>query len=166
LGVNQQSLSRNLKLSVFSRWILPSLILYLQRDRFLGQRLSQKWLIGLQLFRSIGGVFLIEYMLVNIPSNSHTLGIGDLIVALVALSVLFLSWRMKELPENAILLVIVVGVIDFLSAFFLGFTSSESPVQLFFPAIPNQVILFPTGVIPLFLVPYAIFFIRFLRLIN
>lgn len=35
---------------------------------------------------------------------------------------------------------------------------SETPLQLFFPAVPNHVIVFPTGMIPLFLVPYAIFF--------
>jgi hypothetical protein len=55
---------------------------------------------------------------------------------------------------------------DFMSAFFFGFTSSEgSPLQLFFPAVTNQLILFPTGMIPLFLVPYAIFF-HFLSLFN
>jgi hypothetical protein len=48
-------------------WIFPSLILYWQRDWFLSQKLSQKWLIGLQLFRSIGGVFLIENAVGNIP---------------------------------------------------------------------------------------------------
>jgi len=33
-------------------------ILYWQRSWFLSQELSQKWLVGLQLFRIIGGVFL------------------------------------------------------------------------------------------------------------
>jgi hypothetical protein len=32
-------------------WILPSFILYWQRNWFLNQELSQKWLIGLQLFQ-------------------------------------------------------------------------------------------------------------------
>ena len=56
------------------------------------------------------------------------------------------------------MVVIILGVADFMSAFFFGFTSSESPVQIFYPEIKNNVILFPTGMIPLFLVPYAIFF--------
>jgi hypothetical protein len=38
-----------------------------------------------------------------------------------------------------------------------GFTSSETLFQLFFPEVGNNVIVFPTGMIPLFLVPYAIF---------
>ena len=38
-------------------WILPSLILYWQRQWFFGQELSQRWLMGLQMFRVIGCVF-------------------------------------------------------------------------------------------------------------
>ena len=50
--------------------------------------------------------------------------------------------------------------------FFYGFTSSEgSPSQLFFPGVTDRLILFPTGMIPLFLVPYAIF-IHVLSLLN
>ena len=140
-------------------WILPSLILYLCRNWFLSQRLSQKWLIGLQGFRVIGGVFLIEMALGNIPGVfAYPAGIGDIIVAFVALTVLLRYRRVERITGGAVLVVIVVGVLDFLSAFFFGFFSSETPLQLFFPAVPNHVVVFPTGMIPLFLVPYAIFY--------
>jgi multidrug transporter EmrE-like cation transporter len=140
-------------------WILPSLILYLRRNWFLSQRLSQKWLIGLQVFRVIGSVFLIEVALGNIPATfAYPAGIGDIFVALVALTVLLRFRHMERIPWGAVLIVIVVGVLDFLSAFFFGFFSSETPLQLFFPAVPNTVVGFPTGMIPLFFVPYAIFF--------
>jgi hypothetical protein len=57
------------------------------------------------------------------------------------------------------MVVIAVRVADLMSAFFFGFFSSQTPLQLFFPAVVNNVIVFfPTGLIPLFLVPYAIFF--------
>jgi hypothetical protein len=49
-------------------------------------------------------------------------------------------------------------VADFISAFFFGYFSSDGPAQLFFPEIANNTLLYPTGLIPLFLVPYAIFF--------
>lgn len=62
------------------------------------------------------------------------------------------------IPGGAVFLVIGLGVADFLSAFFFGFFSSETPLQLFRPAVANNVLMFPTGMIPLFLVPYAIFF--------
>jgi hypothetical protein len=51
-----------------------------------------------------------------------------------------------------------VCVSIFLSALFFGFTSSASSLQLFHPAVPNHVIAFPTGIIPLVLVPYATLF--------
>jgi hypothetical protein len=43
-------------------------------------------------------------------------------------------------------------------AFFFGFTSMEGPAQLFAVGFENKLSLFPTGLIPLFLVPYAITF--------
>lgn len=146
-------------LIVPAAWILPSLILYIWKDWFLDKWLCQKWLIGLQLFRVIGGVFLIEMVRGNIPGIfAYPAGLGDLTVAFVAALVLLKYWNADRIPGAAVALVIVLGVADFLSAFFFGFGSSETPVQLFFPEVPNQVVLFPTGLIPLFLVPYAIFF--------
>ena len=140
-------------------WVLPSLILFLRRDWFLDRWLCQKWLIGLQLFRVIGGVFLIEMVRGNIPGVfAYPAGVGDLTVALVAALVLLKYWNAKRIPGAAVYLVITLGVADFLSAFFFGFGSSETPIQLFFPEVPNNVIVFPTGLIPLFFVPYAIFF--------
>jgi hypothetical protein len=140
-------------------WVVPSLILFLHRDWFLDRWLCQKWLIGLQLFRVIGGIFLIEMVRGNIPGVfAYPAGLGDLAVALVAGLVLLKYWNAKRIPGAAVALVITLGVADFLSAFFFGFGSSETPIQLFFPEVPNNVIVFPTGLIPLFFVPYAIFF--------
>jgi hypothetical protein len=58
-------------------------------------------------------------------------------------------------PPRAVILVAVVGLLDFTSAFFFGFTSSASPVQLFAFDNPNRVLDYPLGLIPVFLVPYA-----------
>ena len=140
-------------------WVAPSLILILLRKSLLEQPLSQHWLVGLQIFRAIGAVFLIEMAVGNQPGIfAYPAGIGDILVALVALAIL-LTYRSKsKIPPNAVVSLIVIGVADFISAFFFGFTSSATPLQLFFPDVQNQIILFPTGMIPLFLVPYAIFF--------
>lgn len=140
-------------------WLLPSLILYWKRNWFLSQKLSQNWLIGVQLFRVIGGVFLIEMILGHIPGIfAYPAGLGDILVGLVALGVLLAYRKSERIPKAGIFLVIGLGIADFLSAFFFGFTSSAGPFQLFYPAVTNNVGLFPTGMIPLFLVPYAIFF--------
>jgi hypothetical protein len=146
-------------LIVPAAWILPSFLLYLRRDWFLDRPLSQRWLIGLQIFRAIGGVFLVEMTRGNIPGVfAYPAGIGDILVALVAFGVLVRYAGADRIPGGTVFAVIAFGVLDFLSAFFFGFGSSETPVQLFFPDVPNRTITFPTGMIPLFLVPYAIFF--------
>lgn len=140
-------------------WITPSLVLWFYKDWFLAEPLSQRWLVGLQIWRVIGGVFLIEYAGENIPAIfAYPAGIGDLLVGVVALSVLILFRNYRDLPRWAIVLVLVLGVCDFLSAFFFGYFSSNGPAQIFHPEIQNNTLMYPTGLIPLFLVPYAIFF--------
>jgi hypothetical protein len=140
-------------------WILPSLILYWRKDWFLSHELSQKWLVGLQLFRVIGGVFLIEMTRGHIPGIfAYPAGIGDIVVGAAALGVLVACRSHEQIPGTLIVLIIAIGMLDFLSAFFFGFTSTQGPLQLFYPPVVNRLIMFPTGMIPLFLVPYAIFF--------
>ncbi|MEM7699370.1 MAG: hypothetical protein AAF236_13315 [Verrucomicrobiota bacterium] len=140
-------------------WLAPSIVLLLTRRWVLADPLSSRWLIGLQLWRAIGGVFLIEMMRGHLPGIfAHPAGWGDLLVALVALVILLRFRDGQPIPAKAIHLVGVLGVLDFAGAFFFGFFSSETPLQLFSFENPNQVILFPTGLVPLFLVPYAIFF--------
>jgi len=147
-------------------WVLPSLILYWNRNWFLSEKLSQDWLIGYQVFRVIGGVFLIEMIMENIPGIfAYPAGLGDMLVGFVAIGVLLAYRKSEHIPKAGIFLVIGLGIPDLLSAFFFGFTSAEGPVQLFFPAVTNNIRLFPTGMIPLFLVPCAIFF-HTLSLLN
>lgn len=140
-------------------WLAPSVVLFLARDWVLGEPLSQRWLVGLQVWRVIGGVFLIEMARGNLPAIfAVPAGVGDIAVALVALAVLWRSRNSPQIPAGAVRLVLVLGVVDFASAFFFGFFSTVGPQQIFFPDVRNDTLLFPTGMIPLFLVPYAIFF--------
>jgi hypothetical protein len=78
-------------------------------------------------------------------------------VALAALVVL-VRYRNGSIPRSAVYTVAALGFADFSSAFFFGFLSSETPLQLFSYDFPNQVIEYPTGLIPLFLVPFAVVF--------
>ncbi len=88
---------------------------------------------------------------------AHPAGWGDLLVSIIALAVL-IRYRNQEIPNGAVKLVFTVGMTDFVSAFFFGLTSSATPFQLFAVDQPNQVLLYPTGLIPVFLVPYAVIF--------
>ncbi len=129
--------------------------------------LSQHWLIGVQLWRVIGGVFLIEMSRKNIPGIfAYPAGVGDLLVAGLAAAVLARYRNQPVIPRASLLVVNGFGIADFLSAFFFGFTSSPGPQQLFLPSVVNNSLLFPTGLIPLYLVPCRRFILHALSLLE
>jgi hypothetical protein len=135
-------------------WFWPSILVWYHRELFRG--INQRYLIGLQIFRVIGGVFLIECYRGHIPvSFALPAGVGDLIVGFFAL---YFVVRYQNIPRFGVYTVLGLGIVDFASAFFFGFTSSDGPAQLFAFGFNNQLNLFPTGMIPQFLVPYAILY--------
>lgn len=139
-------------------WLVPSLLLLAGRRWVLARPLDQRMLVGLQVFRLIGAVFLLE-MPRHVPAVfAWPAGLGDIAVGLIALIVLLRCPADRPLPRGAILLVAAAGLLDFAVAFFFGFTSAPGPAQLFHPPHPSRLIEFPTGMIPLFLVPVAIAF--------
>lgn len=136
--------------------ILPSVLVYRFRHWILGNGVPQQLLIGLQLIRPIGMIFVFEFFRGTLPGVfAHPAGWGDLIAGLVAAYVLWRFYK-TSIPLRWIYLVSIIGLTDFASAFFFGFTSSASPVQLFAFDNPNQVIRYPLGLIPMLLVPYAV----------
>jgi hypothetical protein len=138
--------------------LVLAIVIALVASRRFAPGLNQTYLIGLQLFRAIGMVFVLEWCRGNLPGIfALPAGWGDLAVALVALAVL-IRYRGKPIPKAAVYMVAVLGFVDFASAFFFGFLSSETPFQLFSFDFPNRVIEYPTGLIPLFLVPFAVVF--------
>ncbi len=131
-------------------------IAYWSRNWILGFGVSQHLLIGLQLIRPVGMVFVLETFRGTVPPIfAHPAGWGDLAVGLIAAYVLF-RYRGQAIPGHWVLIVATLGLLDFASAFFFGFTSSDTPVQLFSHEAPNPVLDYPLGLIPLLLVPYAV----------
>ena len=104
-----------------------------------------RWLILLQLWRAIGGVFLIEMARGNLPGIfAVPAGWGGIAVAVLAAIVLVIFAAPKVIPAWAIHLTGIAGMIDFLSAFLFGFFSSATCLQLFSSDHPNLVSLLPT----------------------
>lgn len=126
------------------------------RNWVLGSGVSQHILIGLQLIRPVGMVFVVEATRGTIPPIfAYPAGYGDLAVGLIAAYVLY-RFRGQLIPERWVIAVAILGFADFASAFFFGFTSSDTPVQLFSHDAPNPVLDYPVGLIPILLVPYAV----------
>ena len=135
-------------------WLWPTAIILTYKNHF--RNLEQKKLVGLQIFRLIGGLFILEMVRGNIPDIfAFPAGVGDIIVGLSALYFLI---SYKQIPRYGVITVLILGLADFGSALFFGITSSLGPLQIFARGFDNQINLFPTGLIPLFLVPYAIAF--------
>ncbi len=137
--------------------VIPVGVVYKARHYLTQNDLSQFWLVGLQLARVLGGVFLIEMVRGNIPGIfAHPAGWGDITVGVLAFGVLCIGFSKKKIPNWGIWAVAILGITDFVSAYFFGFTTGATPLQLFSFEMPNLVILYPTGLIPMLLVPIAI----------
>jgi len=137
--------------------IIPVGIVYIARHYLTQDDLSQFWLVGLQIVRVVGVVFLLEMVRGNIPGIfAYPAGLGDLATGVLAFGVLCIGFSRKKIPIWGIWAVAILGITDFAGAFFFGFTSGANPLQLFSFEMPNLVILYPTGLIPMFLVPFAI----------
>jgi hypothetical protein len=116
------------------------------------------WLIGLQVYRVFGGIFLVGWARGVVPGVfALPAGIGDLTTGLLALPVAYyLASRNGDAARSAIAWNIF-GLIDFAIAVGIGLTIAPGPLQLIVPSIPNAGAgLYPTVMIPAFAVPSSI----------
>ncbi len=134
---------------------LAVVLALLLRRQLLGRGVSQHILIGLQVCRPVGLIYVFENARGTLPAwFAWPAGIGDLITGLVALSVV-VRYRGRDVPPRAVVLVAAVGIVAFVQAFFFGIVTSANAMQLFAFDNPNRVMSWPFVLIPLFLVPYA-----------
>lgn len=117
------------------------------------------WLIGLQLYRVLGGLFLVNW-LHGISPGAFALpaGIGDVTVGILALPVAALTASGKEGGLKAAMRWNILGLIDLGVAVTMGvMTSPGGPLHVAGPGQANlQVGTFPTVMTPAFAVPSSI----------
>jgi hypothetical protein len=116
------------------------------------------WLIGVQLYRIFGGVFLVEWSRGEISSIfALPAGIGDTLVGLLALPVAYLLSRNTANSRRLAIAWNILGIADLLMAVSIGSLSAPGPLQLIVPDRPNVALgTFPTVMIPAFAVPSSI----------
>jgi hypothetical protein len=133
----------------------------LLRSKRIGEVLDAmpaSWLVGLQVYRVFGGIFLVGWARGVIPSLfALPAGIGDVTTGLLALPVAyFLASRNGDAVRSGIAWNIF-GLADFAIAVGIGLATAPGPLQLIVPSIPNTGVgLYPTVLIPAFAVPSSI----------
>lgn len=116
------------------------------------------WLVGIQVYRILGGMFLVYWIRDAIPGAfALPAGIGDVATGLLALPAA--AWVASGSPKGTAIGIRwnVLGLIDFTIAIATGFLTSPGPGHLLALDHPNTLIAtFPTAMIPGFAVPFSI----------
>jgi hypothetical protein len=134
------------------------LLLRSQRIAAILDATPPSWLIGLQVYRVFGGIFLVVWARGNLSGTfALPAGIGDVLVGLLALPIAYLLHRNAPGSRKAAIAWNVLGLADFAIAIGIGILSAPGPLQVIMPDRPNaQLGTFPTVMIPAFAVPSSI----------
>jgi hypothetical protein len=133
------------------------LVLASKRVGQLLDAMPTSWLVGLQVYRIFGGVFLAGWAGGAIPGIfGLPAGIGDVATGLMALPVAYRLAARSGNAQRAAIAWNIFGLTDFAIAVGIGFVTAAGPLQLIVPSIPNPVDTYPTVLIPAFAVPSSI----------
>jgi hypothetical protein len=139
--------------------ILGSLLVRSQTFKRWISRVPLHALVGVQLYRVLGGLFLVAYAQGDMPGEfALPAGIGDILVGLGAVIVaVVLLKRGEQRARSLVLAWCAFGILDLVVAVATGFLSAPSPLQQLAIDDPNAAIVsYPFVLIPTFLVPVSI----------
>ena len=116
----------------------------------------QSWIVGVQLYRALGVIFLILYATDNMPGLfAWPAGVGDITVGLLAPVVALAYARDPQRNVGRVTTWNVLGIFDLVAAIATGFITSPSTLFSYEP--PNELIaIFPLVLIPIYLVPLSL----------
>lgn len=122
------------------------------------EALPQRLIVGVQLYRAEGLIFLILYASGYLPGAfAWPAGVGDVLVGLFAPFVAVAYSRGSRKAGTWVRVWNLLGIADLIVALTTGFLTSPSPLQMLAFDRPNQLIsAFPLAMIPVFAVPLAI----------
>jgi hypothetical protein len=118
----------------------------------------QSWLVGVQVYRTLGLIFLILLGFGRLPGDfALPAGLGDVLVGVLAPVVGLMYARGAERRERLVRVWNAFGILDLVVAVGTGFMTSPSPLQLLSLEAPNELIsAFPLVMVPVFAVPISI----------
>jgi hypothetical protein len=122
------------------------------------EAVPQSWIVGVQVYRTEGLIFLLLYAAGRLPAIfAWPAGVGDVLVGVFALTVAAAYARESPNAAGRVRAWNLLGIADLTVAVTTGFLSSPSPLQMFAFDAPNELIsAFPLVMIPVFLVPLSI----------
>jgi hypothetical protein len=143
--------------------ILPLLIVLplLLRSRRIATILDATpphWLIGLQVYRIFGGIFLVAWARGDLAwIFALPAGTGDVLVGLLALPTAYLLYLAPRENRQRAVAWNILGILDLVTAITIGFLSSPGPLQLIVQNPPSTLLgTYPTVLIPAFAVPLSL----------
>jgi len=133
----------------------------LLRSKRIGEALDAmpaSWLVGLQVYRILGGIFLVGWARGVTPGIfALPAGIGDVTTGLLALPVAYLLASRNGDGVRSAFAWNIFGLLDFVIAVGIGLATAPGALQVIVPSIPNTGVgLYPTVLIPAFAVPSSI----------
>lgn len=119
--------------------------------------LPNQWIIGIQVYRLLGVVFLFLYRDGLMPGEfALPSGIGDIVVGITAPFVAFLFLIKSKYAANAGKLWNYIGIADLVLALAMGALTAPTLLQSLSFGSPNTLIIsYPLVIIPTFAVPFA-----------
>jgi hypothetical protein len=122
------------------------------------EAMPQSWIVGVQLYRALGVVFLILYAAGQLPALfAWPAGVGDIAVGLSAPLVGYAYARAPRETAGAVRAWNVLGILDLVVAVTTGFLTAPSliaPIEVH-PSSELMTVL-PMVMIPVYLVPLSI----------
>src|SRR5262249_18597066 len=120
--------------------------------------MPQPWIVGVQLYRALGVIFLIRYAAGKLPSLfAWPAGTGDIVIGLLA-PIVGLAYT--RAPRNAASLVAawnVFGILDLIVAVGTGFATAPSLIQPIEVQPTSELMtMLPLVLVPVYLVPLSI----------
>lgn len=118
----------------------------------------QHWIVGVQLYRVLGVIFLVSYANGLLPGVfALPADWGDTVVGLTAPLAAYLLLKDGRTARGSVLIWNMVGIADLVMAIGLGFLSSPGRFQVLSHEAPNQIIsAYPLVMVPVFAVPLSI----------
>ncbi|HLE07818.1 MAG TPA: hypothetical protein VI933_04330 [archaeon] len=116
------------------------------------------WLIGIQLYRVLGIIFLTMYAAGLLPAAfAIPSGVGDIIVGLSAPVVAYLLFKKTSNSKKLAIFWNYIGILDLIIALTMGPITAPTPVQLLSFDAPNlPIISYPLVSVPAFAVPFSL----------